>query len=289
MTEIPIPRLFRHGPSGAEMPGAVLADGRHLDVSDFGHDYGESFFEHDGPARLARWLGDHAAGCPAVPEGARFGPPIVRPSKLVCIGLNYRAHAHETGAAIPSEPVVFMKATTALCGPNDDLVLPRGSRKTDWEVELAVVIGRKAKYVSAAQALSHVAGFALHNDYSEREFQLERGGQWDKGKSADSFAPLGPYLVSPRHIDGSRLGLWLDVNGEPQQRGNTADMIFGVPELVSYVSQFMTLLPGDVISTGTPSGVGLSLNPPRYLREGDVVRLGIDGLGTSTQRVVAPV
>jgi 2,4-didehydro-3-deoxy-L-rhamnonate hydrolase len=288
MTQTPALRLFRHGPSGAERPGAVAHDGRHLDVSGFGEDYGESFFAEEGPTRLARWLRGHAAGCPALDAGVRFGAPIVRPSKIVCIGLNYRAHAQETGAAIPSEPVVFMKATTALCGPNDDLVLPRGSHKTDWEVELAVIIGPRAKYVSEPEAMGHVAGFALHNDYSEREFQLERGGQWDKGKSADSFAPLGPYLVSPEQVDCSRLDLWLEVNGERQQQGNTADMVFGVSELVSYVSQFMTLLPGDVISTGTPSGVGLSQSPPRYLREGDVVRLGIEGLGTSTQRVVAP-
>lgn len=288
MNEISALKLFRHGAGGAEKPGALTPDGRHLDVSAFGEDYGEAFFGSDGPARLARWLRDHAAACPIVEDGARFGAPILRPSKIVCIGLNYRAHAQETGAAIPSEPVVFMKATTALCGPNDDLVLPRGSRKTDWEVELAVIIGRTAKYVPEPEAMSYVAGFALHNDYSEREFQLERGGQWDKGKSADTFAPLGPYLVSPQQIDCSRLELWLEVNGERQQQGNTADMIFGVAEVVSYVSQFMTLLPGDVISTGTPSGVGLSQNPPRYLSRGDVVRLGITGLGTSTQRVVAP-
>jgi len=289
MTETSAVRLFRHGPSGTEKPGATAQDGRHLDVSGFGEDYGESFFAADGPVRLAAWLRAHAAECPAVDAGARFGAPIVRPSKIVCVGLNYRAHAHETGAAIPSEPILFMKATTALCGPNDDLVLPRSSMKTDWEVELAVIIGRRAKYVPQSQAMSHVAGFALHNDYSEREFQLERGGQWDKGKGCDSFAPLGPYLVSPEQVDCSRLELWLEVNGQRQQHGNTSDMIFGVAELVSYVSQFMTLLPGDVISTGTPSGVGLSQNPPRYLREGDVVRLGIEGLGTSTQRVVAPV
>lgn len=289
MNSTAIFKLFRHGPSGAERPGVVVDGDRHLDVSAFGEDYDEGFFTHDGPRRLATWLRENGAACPPLDATARFGSPIARPSKIICIGLNYRAHAHETGAVLPSEPVVFMKATTALCGPNDDLVLPRGSSKTDWEVELAVIVGRKARYVSTAEALDFVAGFALHNDYSEREFQLERAGQWVKGKSADTFAPLGPYLVSPERIDHRRLELWLEVNGERQQHSNTADMVFGVPELVSYVSQFMTLLPGDVISTGTPGGVGLSQKPPRYLRAGDVVRLGIEGLGTSTQHVVGPV
>jgi 2-keto-4-pentenoate hydratase/2-oxohepta-3-ene-1,7-dioic acid hydratase in catechol pathway len=282
-------KLFRHGASGYEKTGVVGADGRHLDVSAFGEDYDEAFFAREGLARLGEWLSEHAARCPLVRPDARFGPPIARPSKIVCIGLNYRAHALETGAALPAEPVVFMKATTALCGPNDDLVLPRGSVKTDWEVELALVIGRRAKYVSEADAMSYVAGFALHNDYSEREYQLERGGQWDKGKGADTFAPLGPYLVSADLVDPSELELWLTVNGEQKQRASTSDLIFPVPQLVSYVSQFMTLLPGDVISTGTPAGVGLSHQPPRYLTAGDVVSCGIEGLGQATQRVVADV
>jgi 2,4-didehydro-3-deoxy-L-rhamnonate hydrolase len=280
-------KLFRHGEIGCEKPGVLSADGRHLDVSGFGHDYDESFFTRDGLARLSEWLTANAATCPLVGDDTRLGPPIARPSKIVCIGLNYRAHALETGAALPAEPVVFMKATTALCGPNDDLVLPRGSLKTDWEVELAVVIGRRAKYVEERDAMRYVAGFAVHNDYSEREYQLERGGQWDKGKGADTFAPLGPYLVSADQVDASQLTLWLSVNGEQKQHASTADLIFPVAQLISYVSRFMTLLPGDVISTGTPAGVGLSHNPPCYLKAGDVVTCGIEGLGQASQRVVA--
>ena len=289
MTESIGLKLFRHGAVGFERPGVLTRDGRHVDVSALGCDYDEHFFTSDGLARLTAWLDANVARCPLVDAGVRFGSPIARPSKIVCIGLNYRAHAIETGAAMPAEPVVFMKATSALCGPNDDLVLPRDSRKTDWEVELAVVIGRRAKYVAEADAMSHVAGFTLHNDYSEREFQLERGGQWDKGKGADTFAPLGPYLVSKEQLDASRLELWLNVNGEQKQRANTDDMIFPVPQLISYVSRFMTLLPGDVISTGTPSGVGLSHDPPRYLKAGDVVECGIEGLGRAAQRVVPAV
>lgn len=289
MTKVEGFKLFRHGPSGAERPGVVTSDGRHLDVSAFGEDYDERFFERQGLERMADWLATRAQDCPLVGTDVRLGSPIARPSKIVCIGLNYRAHAIETGAAFPAEPVVFMKATTALCGPNDELVLPRESHKTDWEVELAVVIGRRAKYVSEADALSYVAGFTLHNDYSEREFQLERGGQWDKGKGCDTFAPLGPYLVPTEQVDCARLELWLDVNGVPKQRASTADMIFPVPHLISYLSRFMTLLPGDVISTGTPSGVGLSHNPPSYLKAGDLVECGIEGLGRAAQRVVPAV
>jgi 2,4-didehydro-3-deoxy-L-rhamnonate hydrolase len=289
MTNEPSLKLFRHGAPGQEQPGVVSSDGRHLDVSAFGEDYDERFFGREGLSRLRAWLDVHSASSPLVDPGVRFGSPIARPSKLVCIGLNYRAHALETGAPIPPEPVVFMKATSALGGPNDDVVLPRGSLKTDWEVELAVVIGRRAKYVDEASALSYVAGYTLHNDYSEREFQLERGGQWDKGKGCDTFAPLGPYLVTKEELDCSRLELWLEVNGQPKQRANTSDMIFSVPQLVSYVSRFMTLLPGDVISTGTPSGVGLSHDPPSYLRAGDLVECGIEGLGRSAQRVAAPL
>jgi 2-keto-4-pentenoate hydratase/2-oxohepta-3-ene-1,7-dioic acid hydratase in catechol pathway len=289
MTTKPALKLFRHGPNGGEKPGVLSADGRHLDVSAFGEDYDEGFFARDGLVRLSEWLTANAAACPLVGDDTRLGPPIARPSKIVCIGLNYRAHALETGAPLPAEPVVFMKATTALCGPNDDLVLPRGSIKTDWEVELAVVIGRRAKYVDEVDAMRYVAGFAVHNDYSEREYQLERGGQWDKGKGADTFAPLGPYLVSADQVDPSQLTLWLTVNGEQKQHASTADLIFPVPQLISYVSRFMTLLPGDVISTGTPAGVGLSHNPPSYLKAGDVVACGIEGLGRASQRVVADV
>jgi 2-keto-4-pentenoate hydratase/2-oxohepta-3-ene-1,7-dioic acid hydratase in catechol pathway len=277
-------RLFRFGTAGREKPGIVSPTGRLLDASSFGEDYDEAFFAKEGLERLAAWVQKGEGS--DVPADARLGPPIARPSKIVCIGLNYRDHAKETEADIPEEPVVFMKATSALAGPGDDLELPRASKKTDWEVELAVVIGRRAKYVALADAMSHVAGFTVHNDYSEREFQLERGGQWDKGKGADGFAPLGPHLVTRDELDGRGLALWLDVNGQPMQRGNTSDMIFDVPRLVSYVSQFMTLLPGDVISTGTPHGVGLGRTPPVYLRAGDVVECGIEGIGRMSQRIV---
>jgi 2-keto-4-pentenoate hydratase/2-oxohepta-3-ene-1,7-dioic acid hydratase in catechol pathway len=219
---------------------------------------------------------------------ARLLAPVPRPGKIVCIGLNYRDHARESGAALPGEPIVFLKASSALAGPEDDLRLPVGGDKTDWEVELALVIGARAKYVSVEHAMKHVAGFVLHNDYSERGFQLERHGQWTKGKSADGFAPLGPFLATPDELPGfASVRLWLKVNGESKQEGNTADMIFDVPTLVSYVSQFMTLLPGDVISTGTPAGVGLGHKPPLYLRAGDVVEYGIEGLGQARQRILA--
>ncbi|NNM29281.1 MAG: fumarylacetoacetate hydrolase family protein, partial [Akkermansiaceae bacterium] len=209
-------------------------------------------------------------------------------SKIVCVGLNYADHARESGAEIPSEPILFFKATSSLTGPNDPVVIPRGSEKTDWEVELAIVIGKKAGYVEEADAKEHVAGYALHNDYSERAFQMERGGQWVKGKSCDTFAPLGPFLATPDELgDPHQLKLWLKVNGETRQDSSTAQMIFGVPELVSYISQFMTLLPGDVISTGTPPGVGLGFDPPVFLKPGDEVELGVEGLGSQRQSVVA--
>jgi 2-keto-4-pentenoate hydratase/2-oxohepta-3-ene-1,7-dioic acid hydratase in catechol pathway len=222
-----------------------------------------------------------------VPSTVRLGPPICRPSKIVCIGLNFRDHAAESKMEIPREPVIFFKATTSLVGPNDSLVIPKNATKVDWEVELAVVIGKKALYVPKERALDYVAGFALHNDYSERTFQLERGGQWVKGKSADTFAPLGPFLATQHEIPApANLEMWLKVNGEIRQKSSTANMIFDVATLVSYVSEFMTLLPGDVISTGTPAGVGLGMKPPQYLKSGDVVELGIDGLGHSRQNVV---
>ena len=280
-------KLIRFGQPENEKPGILRGDER-IDASSVVTDYDEAFFAGGGLVRLATWAQAEAASAPRVSAGVRWAAPIARPSKIVCIGLNYRDHARETGAAIPSEPIVFFKATTALVGPNDDLVIPRGSEKTDWEVELAIVIGRRARYVAAADALSYVAGYTLHNDYSERAFQLERGGQWVKGKSADTFAPLGPILCTPDELgDVQNLGLWLSVNGEIMQRGSTSDMIFGVRELVSYVSEFMTLLPGDVISTGTPAGVGMGRSPQRFLRAGDMCELGIEGLGTSRQRAVA--
>ncbi|MCB9510215.1 MAG: fumarylacetoacetate hydrolase family protein [Deferribacteres bacterium] len=279
-------KLIRFGAPGAEKPGLILDDGTRIDASAFGEDYDERFFAADGLQRLQAWASANAASAPHVPENTRLGPPLFRPSKLICIGLNYRKHAEESNMAIPSEPVIFFKATSSICGPNDDLILPRGGDKTDWEVELAVVIGKRASYVSREQAMQHVAGYLLHNDYSERAFQLERGGQWVKGKSCDTFAPLGPFLATRDEVaDPHNLRLWLKVNGEMQQDGNTSDFVFDVPEVVSYVSQFMSLLPGDVISTGTPAGVGFGQQPPVYLKAGDVVELGIDGLGASRQVV----
>jgi 2,4-diketo-3-deoxy-L-fuconate hydrolase len=279
-------KLIRFGQQGAEKPGLLLEDGTRVDASAFGGDWDEGFLGGDGLARLATWARDHAAKSPRVPAAERLGPPIARPSKIVCIGLNYADHARETGAKVPEQPIIFFKATTALCGPDDDLVLPRGSVKTDWEVELAVVIGRRARYVAREDALAHVAGYALHNDYSERQDQLERGGQWSKGKSHDTYAPLGPFLATPDELaDVNDLPMSLSVNGVTRQKSRTKQMVFGVADLVSYLSRFMTLLPGDVISTGTPAGVGMGFNPPVFLKAGDVVELGIEGLGRQRQRV----
>jgi 2-keto-4-pentenoate hydratase/2-oxohepta-3-ene-1,7-dioic acid hydratase in catechol pathway len=280
-------KLIRFGDHGKEKPGLLLKDGSRIDASAFGADYDEKFFADGGLGRLDSWLRINSAVAPRIPLSVRLGPPICRPSKIVCIGLNYRDHAAETKAETPKEPVLFFKATTSLVGPNDDLVIPKNATKVDWEVELAVVIRKKASYVSKEHALDYVAGYALHNDYSERSFQLERGGQWVKGKSADTFAPLGPFLATPEEIlDAGNLSMWLKVNGNILQKSSTSNMIFDVPTLVSYVSQFMTLLPGDVISTGTPAGVGLGMNPPVFLHAGDVVELGIVGLGESRQQVV---
>jgi 2,4-didehydro-3-deoxy-L-rhamnonate hydrolase len=279
-------KLIRFGERGQEKPGVLLNDGTRIDASALGLDYNEAFFADGGLPKLDLWLRKEASSAPRVAPTVRLGAPVCRPSKIICIGLNYRDHAAETKQEAPKEPVLFFKATTSLVGPNDDLVRPRNSTKVDWEVELAVIVGKKALYVSQQDALGHVAGFALHNDYSERNFQLERGGQWVKGKSADTFAPLGPFLATPDEVPNiGRLGMWLKVNGEFRQNSSTANMIFDVAALVSYVSQFMTLLPGDVISTGTPAGVGLGMNPPTYLQAGDVVELGIEGLGESRQQV----
>jgi 2,4-diketo-3-deoxy-L-fuconate hydrolase len=281
-------KLIRFGEPGKEQPG-VLLDGRRHDAAAFGEDYTEDFFATDGISRLREWVESHKATLPPVDEAARWASPVVRPSKIVCVGLNYADHAAETKAEIPKEPILFFKSTTALCGPNDPVLIPRGSTKLDWEVELAVIIGKKTSYVSEAEALDYVAGYALHNDYSERAFQIERGGQWVKGKSCDTFAPLGPWLATPDELSDIRqLRLWLTVNGKSFQDGNTRNMIFHVSFLIHYISQFMTLLPGDIISTGTPAGVGLGFNPAIYLKEGDVVELGIDGLGTSSQVVTRP-
>ena len=280
-------KLIRYGNPGHEKPGLLLPDGRLINASAFTPDYNEAFFAGDAMEGLRGWMVGHAGEAPVVAPGTRLGPPLARPSKLICIGLNYRDHAAETGAAIPAEPIVFFKATSAICGPHDPLIIPRGSGKTDWEVELAIVIGRKASYVAKEDALEHVAGYVLHNDYSERAFQLERGGQWVKGKSCDSFAPLGPFLATKDEIaDVNALPMWLKVNGGIRQDGNTSNLIFDVPTIVSYLSQFMSLLPGDVISTGTPAGVGMGMNPQVFLKPGDVVELGIEGLGSSRQLVI---
>lgn len=280
-------KLIRFGEPGNESPGLITEDASRLDVSAFTRDYDEAFFSNDGLSRLNYWLRENAASAPRVAQSVRLGSPISRPSKIVCIGLNFRDHARESKMEIPEEPVIFFKASSSLVGPNDDLVMPKNARKVDWEVELAVVMGKKCNYIEPGQALEHVAGYVLHNDYSERVFQLERGGQWVKGKSADTFAPLGPFLATRDEIpDTGKLGMWLKVNGEFRQRSSTAEMIFDVATLISYVSQFMTLLPGDIVSTGTPAGVGLGMKPQRYLQVGDIVELGIDRLGVSRQTVV---
>src|ERR1700736_298803 len=259
-------KLIRFGEPGGERPGLFLEDAARLDVSAFVADYDEAFFADEGLSRLRYWLKDNAASAPRVPQSARLGSPIARPSKIICIGLNFRDHARESKMEIPKEPVIFFKATTSLAGPNDDLVIPKNGQKVDWEVELAVVIGKKGGYIEREDALEHVAGYVLHNDYSERAFQLERAGQWVKGKSADTFAPLGPFVATPDEIaNPGQLSMWLKVNGRMRQNSSTANMIFDVATLVSYVSNFMTLLPGDVITTGIPAGVGLGMNPPSYL------------------------
>jgi len=282
-------KLIRFGAASQEKPGVQLPDGKRIDVSGFGEDYTEGFFTRDGVNRLKVWLQTHQPSCPVVSNDTRLGPPVHRPSKIICIGLNYSDHASESNMQLPPEPVVFFKATTAICGPNDKLVIPKNSVKTDWEVELAVVIGKKASYIEEKDAQQYIAGYMLHNDYSERAFQLERSGQWVKGKSCDTFAPIGPFLATPDEIsDVDNLRLWLTVNGKMMQDGTSKNLVFKIPFLISYVSQFMTLLPGDIISTGTPAGVGLGQKPePIYIKEGDVIELGIDGLGTSKQTAVA--
>ena len=280
-------KLIRFGKAGEEKPGIVIDD-VYYDVSDFGEDYDEHFFGTGGLNRLEKFLKENKNTLPKIANNIRLASPVMRPSKIVCIGLNYADHAKETNATIPNEPVVFLKATSSLCGPFDDIIIPKNSEKTDWEVELAVVIEKKASYVDEAGAMNYVAGYCLHNDVSERNFQLERNGTWDKGKGCDTFAPLGPWLVTKDEIkDVNNLRLWLMVNGKTMQDGTTSNLIFKIPFLVSYVSQFMSLLPGDVISTGTPAGVGLGMKPNVYLKDGDIVELGIDGLGKAKQNVKA--
>ncbi len=281
-------KLIRFGIRGQEKPGLELADGSRIDISNFGEDYNELFFGSDGTNRLSEWLDQNESQCAKVSKDIRLGPPIARPSKIVCVGLNYVKHAKESGMEVPSEPVLFFKASSAIIGPYDDVILPKNSQKSDWEVELAVVIGKRASYVSEGEAMKHVAGYVLHNDISEREYQLERLGQWVKGKSCDTFAPLGPFMATSDEIqDPHNLRLWLKLNGKTMQESNTSDLIFSIPKLVSYISEFMTLLPGDLISTGTPFGVGLGLDPQKYLKDGDIMELGIDGLGVSKQPVKA--
>jgi 2-keto-4-pentenoate hydratase/2-oxohepta-3-ene-1,7-dioic acid hydratase in catechol pathway len=279
-------KLIRYGNIGSEKPGVIINDAWY-DVSEYIHDYDEKFFESDGLGKLKTIVSEKTLK--EVSRDIRLGSPVARPSKIICIGLNYSDHATESKMQLPSEPVIFFKATTAVVGPNDNLIIPKNSVKTDWEVELAVVMRKKASYVDEAVAMNYVAGYMLHNDYSEREFQLERAGQWVKGKSCDTFAPLGPYLATQDEIsDVNDMRLWLTVNGKMMQDGNTKNLVFKIPHLISYLSQFMTLLPGDIISTGTPAGVGLGQKPePVYIKPGDVIELGIHGLGSSRQVAVS--
>lgn len=277
-------KLLRFKDGDTVRTGIQKEDGTRLDTSAFGQDYNEDFLANNGITKLAEWLKTNEDKCPSIPSNAVLDSCIARPSKIICIGLNYAKHAAEAGMEPPSEPLVFFKSTSALCGPNDDTIIPRNSEKTDWEVELAVVIGKKASYINESEALDYVAGYCIHNDLSERAFQLEKGGQWVKGKSNDTFAPLGPFMATTDEIPNPQaLRLWLKRNGTMLQDSNTDDMIFGVAETIAYLSNFMTLLPGDVISTGTPAGVGMGLKPPTYLKEGDEIVLGIDGLGEQRQ------
>ena len=276
-------KLFRFGEVGNEKPGVIIND-IFCDVSQFVEDYNEYFFETEGVEKLSQLLIEVQEELHEIPENSRIASCVARPSKIVCIGLNFADHAKESGAEIPKEPIIFFKSTTSLSGPYDEVVIPKNSTKTDWEVELAFVIGKKASYVEESEAMDYVAGYCLHNDISEREFQLERGGNWSKGKGCDTFAPLGPFLATKDEIsDVNNLNMWLNVNEKPFQKSNTDQLIFKIPTIVSYLSQFMTLLPGDVISTGTPSGVGLGFKPPIYLKENDVMELGIEGLGMQKQ------
>ena len=277
-------KLIRFGTINKEKSGVLLPDGTKFDVSAFVSDYNEDFFGDDGIEKLQTWLDKNQDLCPIIEDTIRWGAPLARPSKIVCVGLNYAKHAAESGMEVPQEPVLFFKATSAIVGPFDNIIIPKGSTKTDWEVELAIVIGKTASYVSEKNAMDHIAGYVLHNDVSERAFQIERSGQWVKGKSCDTFAPLGPFIATKDEItDPNNLNLWLKLNGEIMQNSSTSDFIFNIQHVVSYISQFMTLLPGDVISTGTPFGVGLGLTPPKYLKNGDIVELGIEHLGVSRQ------
>lgn len=279
-------KVCRFGECGAEKPAVLLSSSERIDVSSAFNDFDEDFFGAGGLLRLKEWLKHNAASAPRVPPHVRVAPPVARPSKIICVGLNYREHAAETSSPLPTEPMIFAKATTAMCGAFDPVVLPRGGEKADWEVELAVVIGRRASYVSENTALEHVAGYCIMNDVSERAFQKERGGQFIKGKSCDTFAPFGPFMATTDELpDTSSLALRLSLNGTTVQNGSTADMVFKVPFLVSYISQFMTLLPGDIISTGTPAGVGAGMKPPRFLKAGEVLEYSVEGLGSCRNEV----
>ena len=280
-------KLIRFGNKGQETPGYLDDSGNRRDLSAFGEDFSQDFFGSDGIQRLTEWLESQQQSLPIVNNHIRWAPPVAIPSKIICVGLNYSDHAKESGMAIPEEPVLFFKASSALTGPYDPIVIPPNSEKTDWEVELALVIGKQASYVEEQDAISHVAGYTVLNDLSERAYQLEGTGQWVKGKSCDTFAPLGPYLATTDEVANvHNLDLWLKVNDQFKQQGNTETLIFKIPFLVSYISQYMTLLPGDIISTGTPSGVGFGFTPPQFLKAGDVVELGIEELGSSKQNVV---
>ena len=281
-------KLFRFEKSGSIGIGMINKAGKHIDISAFGHDINEDFFGNSGLEKLSNWLKTNEASCEEITHEFRYESCVARPSKIICVGLNYARHAKESGMDVPAEPVLFFKSTSAMCGPNDPVIIPKTSVKTDWEVELALIIGKKATYVSEENAMDYLAGYCLHNDYSERAFQLERSGQWVKGKSCDHFAPLGPYFVTKDEIsDQHNLHLWLDLNGKRMQDSNTSDLIFKIPHIISYISQFMTLLPGDIISTGTPEGVGMGQKPQLYLKPGDVVHLGIEGLGEQRQTAIA--
>ena len=278
-------KLLRYGPPGQEKPGLLDRDGK---IRDLSHNVRDVAGEALAPASLDRLRRLDPSTLPVVPGTPRLGPCVGAVSKIVAIGLNYRLHAQEAGQPIPKEPIFFMKANSSICGPDDDVIIPKGSQKADYEVELGIVVGSLARYVSQAEARRHIAGYCVVNDVSEREFQIERGGQWTKGKSADTFCPIGPWLVTTDEIpDPGKLALWSEVNGERRQNSNTGDLVFGVDEIVSYVSQFLTLMPGDVIPTGTPSGVGMGFKPPKFLKPGDRMRLSVEGLGEQNQRLVA--
>jgi 2-keto-4-pentenoate hydratase/2-oxohepta-3-ene-1,7-dioic acid hydratase in catechol pathway len=281
-------KLFRFEKSGSIGIGMLNKAGKHIDISAFGHDINEDFFGNGGLEKLNNWLKTNEASCEEITHEFRYESCVARPSKIICVGLNYARHAKESGMDVPAEPVLFFKSTSAMCGPNDPVIIPKTSVKTDWEVELALIIGKKATYVSEEDAMDYLAGYCLQNDYSERAFQLERSGQWVKGKSCDHFAPLGPYFVTKDEVsDQHNLHLWLDLNGKRMQDSNTSDLIFKIPHIISYISQFMTLLPGDIISTGTPEGVGMGQKPQLYLKPGDVIHLGIEGLGEQRQTAIA--